>query len=317
MVPAQACRLATVRPLLSHTLHPTSHRCAAHTAPASAQPGLLRQPLPMPPPAGLSSRVMIGTPTDVDRFIDRWQHASGSERANFQPFAGDLCGLLGVDRPHRPNPNTASSPTVTRRWLAACGAIARPPISSTCTSATALSWRSSSPPRTSAEMLARLPTAAKTTVAIAGTRSCVRRGSRRRVMPATCRTTTAFRPLSWSATSAIAWSCLRTSPATARPIPGFRTGAAFHHAASPARPGYSAAPAHDLDRAHGAGSGPEIGGDHAHRHRPLGQSLLLVGAERPRGRASGHVPDALPVRHVRRRRWPARQGQFQHPNAPI
>lgn len=34
-----------------------------------------------------------------ERFIDKWQDASGSERANYQSFFNDLCELLGVAKP--------------------------------------------------------------------------------------------------------------------------------------------------------------------------------------------------------------------------
>ena len=35
----------------------------------------------------------------VDAFIDRWEKSGGSESANFQMFAGELCELLGLPRP--------------------------------------------------------------------------------------------------------------------------------------------------------------------------------------------------------------------------
>lgn len=35
----------------------------------------------------------------VDAFIDRWEKSGGSESANFQMFAGELCDLLGLPRP--------------------------------------------------------------------------------------------------------------------------------------------------------------------------------------------------------------------------
>ncbi|PZV15214.1 MAG: class I SAM-dependent DNA methyltransferase [Leptolyngbya sp.] len=41
-------------------------------------------------------------PTDADLlepFIDRWQHSSGNERANYQMFFSELCEALGVNRP--------------------------------------------------------------------------------------------------------------------------------------------------------------------------------------------------------------------------
>ena len=38
-------------------------------------------------------------PAEVDAFIDRWEKSGGSESANFQMFAGELCDLLGVAKP--------------------------------------------------------------------------------------------------------------------------------------------------------------------------------------------------------------------------
>jgi hypothetical protein len=35
----------------------------------------------------------------IDDFIDRWKNSGGSERANFQTFANELCDALGVQRP--------------------------------------------------------------------------------------------------------------------------------------------------------------------------------------------------------------------------
>lgn len=43
----------------------------------------------------------------LQEFIDRWKPSGGSERGNFQTFAGELCDVLGVPRP---NPN-ASDPS--------------------------------------------------------------------------------------------------------------------------------------------------------------------------------------------------------------
>lgn len=39
------------------------------------------------------------TASPIDAFIARWQKSSGAERANFQMFAIELCGLLGVTAP--------------------------------------------------------------------------------------------------------------------------------------------------------------------------------------------------------------------------
>ena len=38
-------------------------------------------------------------PAEVEKFIGRWQKSGGSELANFQTFAGELCDLLGLPRP--------------------------------------------------------------------------------------------------------------------------------------------------------------------------------------------------------------------------
>ena len=36
---------------------------------------------------------------EVDAFIDRWEKSGGSELANFQTFAGELCRLLRLPEP--------------------------------------------------------------------------------------------------------------------------------------------------------------------------------------------------------------------------
>ena len=41
----------------------------------------------------------------VDAFIDRWEKSGGSELANFQMFAGELCELLGVAKPDPSQPD--------------------------------------------------------------------------------------------------------------------------------------------------------------------------------------------------------------------
>ena len=38
-------------------------------------------------------------PAAIDTFIRRWQKSGGSEMANFQPFAKELCELLGLPEP--------------------------------------------------------------------------------------------------------------------------------------------------------------------------------------------------------------------------
>lgn len=40
-----------------------------------------------------------GSAVAVDAFIDRWRPSGGSERANYQLFLTELCGLLGVTKP--------------------------------------------------------------------------------------------------------------------------------------------------------------------------------------------------------------------------
>lgn len=39
------------------------------------------------------------TPVAIAAFIARWQHASGTERANYQLFLTELCELLALPRP--------------------------------------------------------------------------------------------------------------------------------------------------------------------------------------------------------------------------
>lgn len=36
---------------------------------------------------------------EIEQFINRWKKSGGSERANFQTFANELCDVLGVPRP--------------------------------------------------------------------------------------------------------------------------------------------------------------------------------------------------------------------------
>ncbi len=44
------------------------------------------------------------TETTIQSFIDRWQASGAAERANYQLFLSELCGLIGVEQPH---PKTA------------------------------------------------------------------------------------------------------------------------------------------------------------------------------------------------------------------
>ena len=41
----------------------------------------------------------ITADSSIDDFIRRWAASSGAERANFQSFANELCGLIGVTQP--------------------------------------------------------------------------------------------------------------------------------------------------------------------------------------------------------------------------
>ena len=45
----------------------------------------------------------------VDKFITRWQSASGSERANYQLFAHELCMLLDLPTPDPAREDTRGS----------------------------------------------------------------------------------------------------------------------------------------------------------------------------------------------------------------
>ncbi len=44
------------------------------------------------------------TSNTIQSFIDRWQASGAAERANYQLFLSELCGLIGVEQPH---PKTA------------------------------------------------------------------------------------------------------------------------------------------------------------------------------------------------------------------
>jgi len=58
----------------------------------------------------MSTTSLPSCPDQVDAFIDRWKESGAAERANFQPFAYELCDLLGVDRPDP----TVTDPSVNR-----------------------------------------------------------------------------------------------------------------------------------------------------------------------------------------------------------
>jgi hypothetical protein len=52
---------------------------------------------------------------DIDAFIERWQHADGGERANYQLFLTELCALLGLDRPDPASVDTEENAYVFER----------------------------------------------------------------------------------------------------------------------------------------------------------------------------------------------------------
>lgn len=43
---------------------------------------------------------MPHSPTSLPEFITRWKESGAAERANCQLFLGELCDVLGVERPH-------------------------------------------------------------------------------------------------------------------------------------------------------------------------------------------------------------------------
>jgi hypothetical protein len=51
----------------------------------------------------------------ADAFIERWRHADGSERANYQLFLTELCALLGLDRPDPASVDTEENAYVFER----------------------------------------------------------------------------------------------------------------------------------------------------------------------------------------------------------
>ena len=53
--------------------------------------------------------------TRVAAFVNRWQSASGSERANYQLFIADLCNLLEVDKPEPAHENNRDNAYVFER----------------------------------------------------------------------------------------------------------------------------------------------------------------------------------------------------------
>ena len=58
---------------------------------------------------------MQDEPPQPATFIARWQHQSGSERANYQLFVTELCRLLGVDEPGPASEDTRDNAYVFER----------------------------------------------------------------------------------------------------------------------------------------------------------------------------------------------------------
>lgn len=58
---------------------------------------------------------MSADPAAVERFISRWQAAGGSERANYQLFAGELCRLLDLPSPDPARDDTRGNAYVFER----------------------------------------------------------------------------------------------------------------------------------------------------------------------------------------------------------
>jgi hypothetical protein len=52
---------------------------------------------------------------NLDAFLARWAGASGSERANYQLFVGDLCALLGLPAPQPARDDTRDNAYVFER----------------------------------------------------------------------------------------------------------------------------------------------------------------------------------------------------------
>ena len=66
-------------------------------------------------PAPLPTASERSDSADIAAFITRWQHASGSERANYQLFITELCELLGVPKPDPARDDTRDNAYVFER----------------------------------------------------------------------------------------------------------------------------------------------------------------------------------------------------------
>jgi len=49
------------------------------------------------------------TPEQITAFISRWENSGAAERANYQMFLSELCGIIGVPRPDPTSPDPAKN----------------------------------------------------------------------------------------------------------------------------------------------------------------------------------------------------------------
>ena len=178
-------------------------------------------------------------PQAVETFIARWEKSGGSESANFQMFAAELCGLLGLPRPdpseerERTITTMPSSGASTSSTMTAARVLGRIDlykrgcfVMEAKQSSKAASKREESPTPASPSFL---PEDVMQVRAGAATRGALRLGqgrcappsSRRRAMPAPCRRSMAGRPSSWSSMSAMSLRSMPTSRARGRTTPSF------------------------------------------------------------------------------------------------
>jgi hypothetical protein len=60
---------------------------------------------------------MSKSTSEIEAFIERWRASGAGERANFQPFAVELCDLLGVEPPHPTVPDNFENAYVFERAI--------------------------------------------------------------------------------------------------------------------------------------------------------------------------------------------------------
>ena len=176
--------------------------CPALAYPLSSRNDPLGQP-----------RDMTGDPAKTEAFIARWQgQEGGQERANYALFLSELCDVLGVPRPAPAAATTEENDYVFERVVKRPSATARTAwAASTCTNAIALSWKPNShakaadrsnSPSSICPAWNRRPAACATPAAAWDVLMLNARRQAEdyaRALP----TTTAGRPSSWSATSAM------------------------------------------------------------------------------------------------------------------